>query len=318
MRGAKSRPLEIGRLSDRAGCLQRLALVEVCPPACRTAPLQSFSTRISAVAFSLRHTLPKRVPVRSNSQPTSSELLLLSLETVDWHGQFRPRSGRPRTFPDIHPSTQKYFDRLANRKKSYSLRCSVEGDQTSIAGPDDGLVSDFDPIDILRLESLALEDRNSPIELPRKSQTSTTCRQCDSANIVRYLALSLLLKGPLKASGAAQPQEASPGASETSKVIHTTSTDEGKILGETSDPKRSPVEAHQTSPAASRTETQPDPLPADDEDIETISSAAQAEIPKLPNDQGQHRPGQYETESNRTNTGQRRQDSTKAPRIRDG
>lgn len=62
MRGAQSRPLEIGGLSDRAGCLQRLALAEVCPPACRTAPLQSFSTRMSAVAFSPRHTLPKESP----------------------------------------------------------------------------------------------------------------------------------------------------------------------------------------------------------------------------------------------------------------
>lgn len=194
----------------------------------------------------------------------------------------------------------------------------MEGDQTSIAGPGDGLVSDFDPFDILRLESLALEDRNSPIELPCKSQTSTTCRQCDSANIVRYSALSLLLKGPLKASGAAQPQEASPGAGETSKVINTTATDGHKILGETPDQKCSPVEAHQAPLAASRTEAQPDPLPIDYEETETISSIVQAEIPTPTNNQTQHRPGQYETESNRTNTGQRRQDSTKAPRIRDG
>lgn len=177
MRGAQSRPLQTGGLLNRAGCLQRLALAEVCPPACRTAPLQSFSTRISALPFSPRHTSPKESP-----SARTTNLRHLNCSSSRWKqltgmDNSAPGGGRPRTFPDVHPSTQKYFDRLANRKKSYSLRCSVEGDQTAIAGTDDGLVSDFDPFDILRLESLALEDRNSPIELPRKSQTSTTCRQ---------------------------------------------------------------------------------------------------------------------------------------------
>lgn len=141
---------------------------------------------------------------------------------------------------------------------------------------------------------------------------------CDGANINRYSALSLLVNGPLKDSGAAQPQEASPSAGDSSKVIHTTETNGHRILGETPDQQYSPVEAHRASLAASRTEAQPDPLPVDDKETETISSVAQTETPKLPNDQAQNRPGQYETESNGTNTGQRREDSTEAPRIKDG
>lgn len=131
-----------------------------------------------------------------------------------------------------------------------------------------------------------------------------------------YLALPLLRKP--KASTLPQPAGASSSAGETSKIIHAAASDEGKALGETSDPKRSPVKEHQASSATSRTETPPDPLPADDEEIATISSAAQAEIPELTNDQAQYRPGQYENESNGTNTGQRRGDSTEVPRIRDG
>lgn len=267
MRGAQSRPLEIGGLLAQSSWLPSAPCLgsSVPPPRLpdRAPPVfldSNFRSRLFPKTHIARISPPARTTNLRHLNCSSSRWKQLTVMDNS-----APGGGHPRTFPDVHPSTQKYFDRLATRKKSYSLRCSVEEDQTSIAGPDDGLVSDFDPFDILRLESLALEDRNSPIELPRKSQTSTTCRQCDSANIVRYSALSLLLKGPLKASGAAQPQEASPGAGETSKVIHTTSTDEGKILGETADPKRSPVEAHQTSPAASRTETQPDPLPADDE-----------------------------------------------------
>lgn len=138
----------------------------------------------------------------------------------------------------------------------------------------------------------------------------------DGANIVRYSALSLLINGPLKASGAALPPETSPSAGKTSKVIHPTETDGHKILAETPDQKCSPVEAHRASLAAFGTEAQPDPLPVNDEEIETISSVAQTETPKPPNDQAQNRPGQYENESN--GTSQRRENSTEAPRIRDG
>jgi hypothetical protein len=57
MRGAQSRSLQIGGLSNRAGCVQCLALAEARPPACRTATLQSSPTRNSALAFCSRHTL---------------------------------------------------------------------------------------------------------------------------------------------------------------------------------------------------------------------------------------------------------------------
>ncbi|KAK0740451.1 hypothetical protein B0T18DRAFT_209460 [Schizothecium vesticola] len=155
------RPLQIGGLSNRAGCLQCLALAEVRPPACRTA-----LSSLPRLEFSL--------------SPFSQ----------DTHCQNNPRP--------------------------------------LLAG--------------------------------------------------QLTALSLLLK-PLKASIATQPQEVSSSAGETSKIIHTTATDEDKIPGETLDPKQSPVEAHQASPPASRAEAQPDLLSVNEEESETISSVAQAEIP---------------------------------------
>lgn len=319
MRGAQSRPLQTGGLLNRAGCLQRLALAEVCPPACRTAPLQSFSTRISALPFSPRHTLPKESP-----SARTTNLRHLNCSSSRWKqltgmDNSAPGGGRPRTSPDVHPSTQKYFDRLANRKKAAA--CGARWRETKSRSL--VLTMAWCPISI-PLISFAWNHWHSRTGILRSNfhvshkLLPPADNTCDGANINRYSALSLLVNRPLKGSGAAQPQEASPSAGNTSKVIHTTETDGHRILGETPDQQCSPVEAHRASLAASKTEAQPNPLPVDDKETETISSVAQTKTPKPPNDQAQNRPGQYETESNGTNTGQRREDSTEAPRIKDG